>query len=194
MNRVSRKRKTEQHPDDILLNRILSSKNVNQSLQKELHDRFLNDKTGLPTEDYKSFLERIVNRLETMTNEERISITRTLMRWEENGLQYGMTGIISIHPTDPFYLHYAQLLQAIFGDNHAFKRADRSIDLANSTIVLMISEMNRGCRYGNACKRQNPLHRELMHSRLQSANNVKLLQGGKRRVKTHKRKTHKRKA
>jgi hypothetical protein len=186
MDSPSKKRKTAnvQLPpdlsDDQLIEEIITASPVYKKaieMEAVVRPRFIG-KGGLPTKQYQSFLQRVVERLADMNQHDRDAISQALMTWEEDAL----TGIMRITPEDPFYPTYSKLLQAVLGDKHSFIHPDGMIDLANSTIVLTLSEIRKGCTYGNSCRRHNPLHRSLMHAKPQ-------VNGGKR--KTFKRTTRK---
>ena len=113
---------------------------------------------GLPTPTYRAFLLGIVQRFREFTPAERQQIRRTLMHWEEEAL----TGIMYVGPSDPEFASYQALVRAVF-DGHPFQRGE-GLDLANSTVVHLIAEVEKGCSYVR-CMRRNPLHRELMHRR-----------------------------
>jgi len=122
---------------------------------KHLYAIFIGQQ-GLPTDSYRDFLLHLAKRIPCMTWEERDHTIRLLTRWEEEAL----TGIMTIHPTDPQYKPYHALLQAVF-KKIPFEHADGSLDLANTTIVGILQE--KDCAYGTLCKRVNPIHIQLFH-------------------------------
>ena len=150
-----------------------------------LRRSFMNT-AGLPTPAYRTFLVEIIKEFRTFTPAERQQIRDTLMHWEEEAL----TGIMHVGPSDPVFATYDALLKAVF-TKVPFQRGD-GLDLANSTVVHLIAEVEKGCSYA-PCYRKNPLHRELMHSFTNSSNrpftNNRRLNRS-RRSNTHRSNTH----
>ena len=159
--------------NDTIIDNIINASDVfpiANEYKTQLYYTFL--RGGLPTDAYKEFLVRVLERFNTFTPPQLQNISNCLMRFEEESL----TGIMKIQPNEAVYSNYQSLLQAVFGDKFPFQNPDGSIDLANSTIVITISEIQKGCSYGQGCTRRNPLHRQLMHHTA----------GGKRRTRKHK--------
>jgi len=157
--------------------------------KRESYDTFVHG--GIPTKQYRKLLIRILERFETFTRIELHRISVWLFSWEEESL----TGIIKIKPTDPIYEKYTLILRAIFGDPIPFQNQNGELDLANSTIVIAISEIEKPCPYGKDCRRVNPLHKQWRHpqTNVPQANVPQAnAQGGKRRKTLRKRKQSKR--
>jgi hypothetical protein len=119
---------------------------------------------GLPTEDYKSFLLDVVSHLSTADTETRLYLQSFLMRCEE-GAYMPINGIISIASTDPRYQEYTDVLHAVYGNSPGLIHGDTAY-ISNTAIVHTIQLIESGCKY-RSCYRNNPLHKKLMHKRLQ---------------------------
>ena len=140
--------------------------------------------SGMPTKSYKELLVRIIDRFLSFTPEQLQHISTWLFFWEEESL----TGIMKVENGEIIYPKYENLLRAVFGDPLPFSRPDGSIDLANSTIVLTISEISKPCQYGSECKRKNPIHQRLFHT---ATGGKRSSTRSKKRSKKRARKTHK---
>jgi len=146
-----------------------------QKWKKHLRGSFIQNK--LPTEEYKTFLLRIVERIPSFTLDENDKIYRFLFLWEQEAL----TGMMFVRPGEPMYDMYYRISQAIFGDNNIQgMSADGSMEISNTNVTIMIFAIRDGCQF-HSCKRKNPLHILLMHEKKK---------GGKR--STRKRSTRKR--
>jgi hypothetical protein len=146
-----------------------------QKWKKHLKGSFIQNK--LPTEEYKTFLLHIVERIPSFTLDENDKIYRFLFLWEQEAL----TGMMFVRPGEPMYDMYHGISQAIFGDNKIpGMSADGSMEISNTNVTIMIFTIRDGCQF-RPCKRKNPLHRLLMHEKKE---------GGKR--STRKRSTRKR--
>jgi hypothetical protein len=163
-NRETRKPYNRPATDvDAIIDDIIRSTNTDDVLNKatryrsQLYNTFL--RVGIPTDAYKGFLTRILERFREFTAPQLHLIHLFLFRWEEDSL----TGIMKVRPEDSIYASYKAMLQAVFGNQYPFSNKDGMLDLANSTIVLTISEIEKGCGYGAGCTRMNPLHKSLMH-------------------------------
>jgi hypothetical protein len=151
-----------------------------QKWKRSLRGSFIKNK--LPTDEYKTFLLHIVERVPSFTLDENDKIYRFLFLWEQEGL----TGMMVIRPGEPMYDMYYGTSQAIFGDNKIpGMNADGSMEISNTNVTIMILTIRDGCQF-HPCKRKNPLHRLLMHREKK---------GGKRSThkRSKKRSTHKRK-
>lgn len=141
-----------------------------QKWKKTLRGVFL--KKGMPTDEYKQFLLYIVERIPSLTLEQNDKIYRFLFLWEQEAL----TGMMYVHPGEPMYDMYYNILQAIFGDQHIPGiDASGTIEISNTNVYIIIDGIKKGCTY-HPCKRKNPLHIKLMHSKKD---------GGKRSTKKH---------
>ena len=67
-------------------------------------------------------------------------IRQTLMHWEEEAL----TGIIRVTRRERDALPYIDLIHRVWGSVPPFQHSDGSMDLANSTLVLTINELEKG--------------------------------------------------
>jgi hypothetical protein len=147
-------------------------------------DSFHNAK-GLPTRSYKLFLLCIVTyiaeRDPSFTSVQYDKIRQFLTTWEEDA--FG--GLMYVHPDEPMYSKYIDILQAIYGNHIPEMSADRTLPISNSYVIgSIIPAIKRGCQYESNCIRKKALHIKLMHP-----NEKK--EGGKR--STLKRSTLKRK-
>ena len=118
---------------------------------------------GLPTEDYKEFLLDVVLHIPLMDKEMREYIQQFLMRCEE-GVYLPINGIICVPSSHPRYEEYLTIMNAVYGDNPIGVFEDKA-NICNMMIVHLIQMLEKGCTY-RSCYRKNPLHKELMHSRL----------------------------
>jgi len=165
--------------DDIIRsNDVDDVRNKAMRYKDQLYGTFL--RVGLPTSEYKGMLVRILERMNECNHDQLRMIRLFLFNWEEESL----TGIMKVMPNESIYPKYKAILQAVFGNNHPFSNKDGSLDLANSTIVITISEIEKGCSYGMGCTRANPLHKSFMHS----------IAGGRRKVIQKKKQNKTRKA
>jgi hypothetical protein len=185
-NRPSGKSKEAVLYYDMLIDDIIRSSNsdIHEKAARyvESEKKVLIGFGGLPTDTYKRLLTRIVERFEDFNATQLRMISQLLFTWEESAL----TGIMKVYPDEEIYSTYRSLLQAVFGDPIPFLNSDKSIDLANSTIVHTIQEIEKSCSFGASCTRANPLHKHYMHEMTKV--------GGRRRTikrrKTRKHRTH----
>jgi hypothetical protein len=119
---------------------------------------------GHPTEEYKIFLLDLAQFIISANSEMRQAILIFLMRCEEPAY-ISITGIISVKKTDPQFYSYSRVIHAIYGEQCSFMTADK-IDICNTILVNMIQQLEAGCSY-RPCYRNNKLHKECMHTRLQ---------------------------
>ena len=151
-----------------LVHHIISSEDIEKTSEewtKKIHPLFITDR--LPNGTYKEFLWFITNHLHKYNANERHNIYLFLMRCEEGAYYFPVTGIMRIYPDDPIYNKYDAILSAVYDKNNPcpFKNADKSVDLCNSTIIMLLTKIQKGCAYGNKCKRDNWLHKKLFHER-----------------------------
>ena len=164
---------------DALINEIRATPtndimDLAQKWKKSLKDSFIHNK--LPTDSYKTFLLRIVERIPSFTLDENDKIYRFLFLWEQEGL----TGMMFVRPGEPMYDMYHGILQAIFGDNKIpGMSADVTMEISNTNVTIIIFGIRDGCPF-HPCKRKNPLHRLLMH---------KTNDGGKRSTRKRKKRS-----
>lgn len=186
---------------DAIINSIIDLKNDDavraKALKYKREKGYIFLERGDTTSDYKNLLIRILERFTTFTREQLQRISLWLFCWEEHAL----TGIMKVEPTEPIYNSYVELLEKAFGNPIKYKDKNGHLDLANSTIVLIINEIVKPCQYGNSCYRikSNPLHAKWKHPPANAvaaasvaavnapANAAANAQGGKRRQTLRKR-------
>lgn len=151
-----------------------------QKWKKSLRGSFIQNK--LPTDEYKTFLLRIVERIPSFTSDENDKIYRFLFLWEQEAL----TGMMLVHPGEPLYDMYHDISQAIFGDNKIPGiKADGSMEISNTNVTIMIFTIRDGCQY-HPCKRKNPLHKLLMHEKKEGGRRKKRSTRKRKTRRTHK--------
>ena len=156
-----------------------------QKWKKILRGSFIHNK--LPTEEYKTFLLHIVERIPSFTLDENDKIYRFLFLWEQEAL----TGMMVVHPGEPMYDMYYRTSQAIFGDNKIpGMSADGSMEISNTNVTIMVFTIRDGCQF-QPCKRKNPLHRLLMHKKKEGGKRSKRSIRKQRTLKRKTRRTHK---
>ena len=156
-----------------------------QKWKKRLRGSFIENK--LPTEEYKTFLLHIMERIPSFTLDENDKIYRFLFLWEQEAL----TGMMFVRPGEPMYDMYHGIAQAIFGDNKIpGMSADGSMEISNTNVMIMVFGIRDGCKF-HPCRRKNPLHRSLMHEKKEGGKRSKRSIRKRRTLKRKTRRTHK---
>ena len=127
-----------------------------------LHPVFITN--TFPNKIYESFLWYITKNLPNYTTDQRLNLSIFLMRCETGNYTIPITGIMNITSRNRIYNEYNNLLSSIYDAKHPcpFKKGN-SIDLCNSTIMMLMRKIENGCEYGANCIRKNPLHANLFH-------------------------------
>lgn len=169
--------------DEIRETRTDDIMDLAQKWKKSLRGSFIQNR--LPTEEYKTFLLRIVERIPSFTLDVNDKMYRFLFLWEQEAL----TGMMFVRPGEPMYDMYHGIAQAIFGDNKIpGMNADGSMEISNTNVTIMIFAIRDGCQF-HPCKLKNPLHRLIMHKKKEGGKRSKRSIHLTRRRKT--RRTHK---
>ena len=110
----------------------------------------------IPTDEYKQFLLYLFQCITTNQMKNELTCISQFLSILE---QEGITGLIPYD--DP---EYVSVLHALYNDhdlNHLYGK-DRRYTISNSDINNIIRKQIEGCSY-YPCKRQNPIHKKLLH-------------------------------